>query len=252
MANYIILKDRAVLPPGLAEHLEEEVDRKQIYQLTRLRPTCCMLDFDAGPELIPSILELTAAKFRCARILDSEDGEPWVYLELDSSVSSLIEARSRIRCAATYRNDYRGVVGVWLEVRGNSFELRDWKETMEFLRDLSLSATVFLFLNAINRPVVQELILYVSDHVVLGLKKLPSSRYGPRQLALIAMSYLRTMKFDIRNEELFLVELTTRMARMNPCRVRHALLLADYFARHAVVEEGRPVVYPETISQTLD
>ena len=116
-----------------------------------------------------------------------------------------------------------------------------------------MTATVFLFVPAINRPVIRkELIPYLSDHIILGLKVLGSSRYSVRQMALIAIAYLRALKFEIREEERFLLELTARLARMSPARARNALLLADYFARHAVIENGRPVVCPETIAASLD
>lgn len=248
----IILKDRgAILPHSLAEHLAEEKERAEVYRLSRLRPTCCMTDFDAGAELVPSILDTISCDFRCAKILGSEDGEPWVYLELDSSVSALINARSKIRCAAV-GNHYRGVVGVWLDVR-ETFDLRDWQDTMEFLRELCMTATVFLFVRAINRPVIRnELIPYLSDHIILGLKVLGPSRYSMHQLAWIAIAYLRALKFEIRDEERVLLELTARLARMNPSRARNALLLADYFARHAVAEDGRAVVTPETIASAMN
>ena len=251
MMNWIILKDRAaILPYGLAEHIVQEEERAEVYQRSLLRPVSCVLDADGSPEMIPSIVSMIASDFYFAKISRSEDREPWLYLELDGSLSDLISARSKVRCAATYAETFRGIVGLWLNVR-DSFSLDDWKETLEFLRELSMTATLFIFIRAMNRPVIRKEFIPQLSNCILGLKVLGASRYSTRQLALIAMEYIKALKIDIAHEEIFLLELTTRMARMNTSCARNALLLADYFARHAVIEDDRPVVYPEVIATSL-
>lgn len=229
---------REAMPPGLAEDAYE-----RLYRSSDLRPAPFLCEMDSSI-LVPSVLDFAAREYHAAGVLPDKRGQ--LFLSLDGTAEALRIARAMVRYSSGTSNHFIGVIGVWMEI-GEEFDRPAWVHTVRFLSELSNSpAILILFVSAMNRPSVKQLVSNLCVHIP-GLTCSVPWRYDYDQLTSIICAYIRHAGVQIHEPDRFEARLAIRIVG-RVTTSEQAVMLGDILARQAEVdEEGRPFVTCEVI-----